>query len=45
MNITPNYAVCKIPHTSPAAVITQQKANKIRIKDEIRFLYKKKEHK
>jgi hypothetical protein len=43
-NITPNYAKCKIPHTSPAAKIKQQKTRKTRIKDEIRFLYRKKKH-
>jgi hypothetical protein len=43
-NITPSYARCKIPYTSPAAITTQRKTNKIRIKDEIRFLYRKKYH-
>jgi hypothetical protein len=40
----PRYAQCKIPYTSPAAKVTQQKTNKICIKDEIKYLYKKKDH-
>jgi hypothetical protein len=43
--IVPLYAKkIKIPHTSPAAITTQGKAQLQRIKDEIRYLYKKKQH-
>jgi len=38
----PVYANIKLPNTSPAARITQKKVHIIRIKDEIRLLYKKK---
>ena len=31
----------KIPYTSPASQVTQKKIHIIRIKDEIKFLYKK----
>jgi hypothetical protein len=41
-NITPLYAKTKITYTSPAAKITQRKTQTSRIKDEIRFLYRKK---
>jgi hypothetical protein len=41
--VTPNYAKCKIPQTSPASNYTRRKIHNIRIKDEIRFLYKKKQ--
>jgi hypothetical protein len=34
----------KIPHTSPAAFTAQRKAQLQRIKDEIKYLYKKKPH-
>jgi hypothetical protein len=40
-----NYAnKIKIPNTSPAATTTQRKAQIQRIKDELKFLYKKKQH-
>jgi hypothetical protein len=40
--IMPQYAKkIKIPHTSPAAIYTLRKAQHQRIKDEIKYLYKK----
>jgi hypothetical protein len=42
-NLTPNYANIKIPVTSIAAHTTQKKVSSIRIKDEIRVLYMKKD--
>jgi hypothetical protein len=41
--IIPNYANIKLPKTSPAARKTQKKVHDMRIKYEIRFLYKKKQ--
>jgi len=41
-HITPNYAYDKIPATSPAAHKTQNRAQTTRIKEEIKFLCKKK---
>jgi hypothetical protein len=41
-NITPSYAKLKIPRTSPAARFTQHKAQILRVKDEIKFLHRKK---
>jgi len=41
--IVPNYANIKIPHTSPATQVTQKKVQIIRIKDEIKFMYRKKQ--
>jgi hypothetical protein len=41
--IIPNYAKINIPHTSPAAFNMQQKMQHQRIKDEIKFLYRKKQ--
>jgi hypothetical protein len=41
--ITPTYANIKVPNTSPAAAVTTRKTRTLRIKDEIKFLYKKKE--
>jgi hypothetical protein len=41
--IVPNYVNIKTANTSPAALVTTKKAQTIRIKDEIKFLYKKKE--
>jgi hypothetical protein len=43
LQITPKYARVKLPRTSPASIPTQMKAQTIRIKDEIRFLYRKKQ--
>jgi hypothetical protein len=43
-NITPKYANINVPQTSKAAKFTQSKVNSIRIKDEIKFLYRKKDH-
>jgi hypothetical protein len=42
--VIPAYAKIKVPQTSPAYTVTQQKAQVMRVKDEIRFLYQKKEH-
>jgi hypothetical protein len=39
--VIPQYAKVKIAHTSPAANTTQKKAQIMRIKDEIKFLYVK----
>jgi len=36
--ITPSYAKLKLPHTSPATIVTQKKAQVMRVKDEIKFL-------
>jgi hypothetical protein len=41
--IIPNYEKIKVPHTSLASNITQHKVQTLRIKDEIRFVYRKKE--
>ena len=41
--ITPKYAKIKVADTSPASQTTAKKAQLTRIKDEIKFLYKKKE--
>ena len=41
-SLTPTYAKIKVANTSPAAKFTQQKTQILRIKYEIRFLYKKK---
>ena len=41
--IIPKYANIKIPYTSPATHAKQKKIHTIRLKDEIKFLYKKKE--
>ena len=41
--LTPSYANIKVPHTSPAHKHTQKKLPNIRIKDEIRYLYTKKQ--
>ena len=40
--LTPNHTKIHIPHTSPAAIHTQCKISKIRIRYEIEFLYMKK---
>jgi hypothetical protein len=42
-NIIPKYANIKVPATSKAAHTTQKKVSLIRIKDEIKLLYMKKE--
>ena len=39
----PSYANIKLPNTSPAARTTQRRVHSMRIRDEIRFLYKKKQ--
>jgi len=41
--VIPIYANIKIPYTSPATNVTQKKMQTIRLKDEIKFLYKQKE--
>jgi len=41
-NLIPAYAKVKVAATSPAAKFTTRKTHTLRIKDEIRFLYKKK---
>jgi hypothetical protein len=41
--LIPKYANIKVPNTSPAADYTSKKVCNIRIKDEIKFLYKKKQ--
>ena len=41
--VIPKYANIKIARTSPASNITSKKTHMIRIRDEIKFLYKKKE--
>jgi hypothetical protein len=40
-NILPKYAAIKVPGNSMASKKTKQKAQYIRIKNEIKFLYKK----
>jgi len=42
-NLIPNYARIKIPNISPAFKFTQQKAVSVTIKDEIKYLYTKKQ--
>jgi len=42
-NPTRNYAKINIPHTSPATVDKQQKIQNLSLRDEIKFLYMKKE--
>ena len=41
--LTPTYAKIRIPNTSPAHEHTQRKVTTLRIKDEIKFLYCKKQ--
>jgi hypothetical protein len=41
--VVPKYAQLKVPNTSPASHNTAKKIQVIPIKDEIKFLYKKKE--
>jgi len=41
--LIPNYAKIKIPNTSPAARFTQRKTRNLRMKDEIKYLYIKKQ--
>ena len=43
LGVTPQYARIKVPNTSPAAIFIQKKTQLLRIKDEIKFLYKKKD--
>jgi hypothetical protein len=44
-NVIPNFAVIKIPNTSPASKFTQQITSIIRIKDEKKYLCIKKKNK
>jgi hypothetical protein len=39
--VVPNYAKIKVPATSPASLVTQNKIHTIRLKDEIKFLHMK----
>jgi hypothetical protein len=41
--VIPKYAKTKFASTSPAAHVTTKKAQRTRVKDEIKFLFKKKE--
>ena len=41
--VIPSYVNIKFQHTSPVAQFTSKKAQPIRIKDEIKFLFKKKD--
>jgi len=43
LGVIPKYARIKIPFTSPASVTTQRKSQILRVKDEIKFLYSKKD--
>jgi hypothetical protein len=43
LGIIPKYAKIKVPHTSAASTVTQIKAQSIRVKEEIKLLYKKKD--
>ena len=40
--LTPKYANIRVPHTSSAAPFTQRKLIKMRLKDELKFLYTRK---
>jgi exonuclease VII large subunit len=40
--LTPKYANIRVPRTSAAAMVTQRKSIRLRLKDEIKFLYMKK---
>jgi hypothetical protein len=42
--LTPKYALIRVPNTSPASKYTQRKISHLRIKDEIKFLHAKKQH-
>jgi len=41
--VIPKYAQIKIPYTSPASTVTKKKAQTIRVKEEIKYLYMKKD--
>jgi len=41
--IVPKYASIKIPNTSPTSKMTQKKVQITRMKEEIKYLYKKKD--
>ena len=43
LKVIPKHAKIKFGNSSPAAVVTTKKAQIARIKDEIKFLFKKKE--
>jgi hypothetical protein len=42
--VIPNYAMVKVPFTSPVSTIKLRKAQLLHIKQEKKFLYKNKEH-
>jgi hypothetical protein len=41
--LVPNYTKIKIPNNSPSAKFTQRKTQNLRIEDEIKYLYRKKQ--
>jgi hypothetical protein len=43
-NIIPKYAAIKIPGNTMASIITKQQVQHLRIQNEIKFLYKNKQH-
>jgi hypothetical protein len=43
-NLIPHYEKVKVPYTSPASTITKDKAQFLRLKEEVKFLYKQKDH-
>jgi len=43
LGLIPKYAQIKIPYISPATIVTQKKIQTTRLKEEIKFLCKKKD--
>ena len=43
LGVIPKYAQIKVPYTSPASKVTQRKVQLSRVKEEIKYLYMKKE--
>jgi len=43
LGLIPKYAQIKIPYTSPVSVVTRKKTQTTRLKEKIKFLYKKKD--
>jgi len=41
--LIPKYVQIKLPYTSPASIITQKKTQITRLKEEIKFIYKRKD--
>jgi len=41
---TPNYAKIRVPGNTPATISTTKKARQLRIKEELKFLHKKKQY-